>query len=337
LRLLRKMAHPFWRHPQAWALRPYEDEINKAKRRVIRDIIYSKRVDAHECPIPVKVYAAAEDNIVTRQSAQSVYPDADALPGDHNSVIQPDSRQHRSYKALKRNLELALAEPMPIGVKSRASIPGPIVNYLQAHPEFSLQYDIDVQKVSTSISSFTTAARYIYNSLESGDRVTAIDPFEMHGERPFFWVREGGYSYLRLNYEASLRGAEITRIFVVSRRNRIRYARILEGLRRLQALIGVRAGLVTYEQLPNDCRYEFAVFANKVVDLVTFDMFGTQIENWLLWSDAEITKFRGKADHITTLADIRSSYPPRPPATFDGVQEFAQGLRREIEDVFTGK
>jgi hypothetical protein len=301
---------------------------------VLHGIIYSKQVHTHECPIPIKVYAGSEDNIVTRESSRSVYPEATTLPGDHSSIIQPDSQQHRSYKALKRNLELALAEPMPISVAGNAA-PRPIADYLSDHPEFSLEHDIARQRVSTSITSFTSAASKIYESLTSGDRVTAIDPFTIYGERPYFWVREGSHShsYLRLNYEATRNGVEIIRVFVVSREEKIRYVRILEGLRQLQARIGVRAGVVTYEELPPDCRYEFAVFANRIVDLVTFDMFGNAIENCLLWSDTDVTKYREKADHIVRYAtDIDWDRSPQAQDSFEDVQAFAQALRTKIEN-----
>jgi hypothetical protein len=47
---------------------------------------------------------------VPAASAQSDYPDAAALPGDHSSIARPTSRQHRTYTTLRR---LILAESLP--------------------------------------------------------------------------------------------------------------------------------------------------------------------------------------------------------------------------------
>ncbi|WP_328678020.1 hypothetical protein [Streptomyces sp. NBC_00343] len=96
-------------HPQDKALRPLNSEVKDAQGIVINQVVHAGAVAEHTCPIPVTVFAGESDNIVTRASAQSVFPDAMVLPGDHFTIVRPDSVTHRSYTALRQRL-LALRE-----------------------------------------------------------------------------------------------------------------------------------------------------------------------------------------------------------------------------------
>ncbi|QOC93330.1 esterase/lipase family protein [Micromonospora craniellae] len=93
------------RHPQEADLRPLRATVLDAQRVVLRQIVH-----APQPTIRVKVYAGASDGVVPPASARSVFPDAGVLPGDHFSIIQPDSLEHRSYVVLRRAL-LALDDP----------------------------------------------------------------------------------------------------------------------------------------------------------------------------------------------------------------------------------
>ncbi|MEU3550041.1 esterase/lipase family protein [Streptomyces longwoodensis] len=95
------------RHPQEHQLRPLNEEVTNTRRTLMRDVIHAGVVTERTCPIPFSVYAGESDNIVPAASAQSDYPDAAALPGDHSTIARPTSRQHRTYTTLRR---LLLAE-----------------------------------------------------------------------------------------------------------------------------------------------------------------------------------------------------------------------------------
>jgi hypothetical protein len=67
-------------------------------------IVHASSIGADECHIPIVAFAGESDNIVTPASARSVFPDTGVLPGDHFTIIRPDSLNHRAYTALKKNL-----------------------------------------------------------------------------------------------------------------------------------------------------------------------------------------------------------------------------------------
>ncbi|MEV0986509.1 hypothetical protein [Streptomyces sp. NPDC049949] len=66
----------------------------------MRDVVHARAVTERTGRIPFSVYAGESDNIVPASSAQSDYPDAAALPGDHASIARPTSRQHRTCTTL---------------------------------------------------------------------------------------------------------------------------------------------------------------------------------------------------------------------------------------------
>ncbi|WP_443673248.1 effector-associated domain 2-containing protein [Micromonospora vinacea] len=109
-----------WRHPQERELRPLDQAISDAHRIVVNQIIHATAVTAATCLIPVVAYAGERDGVVTPASARSVFPEVGVLPGDHFSIIKPDSHGHRSYVALKRHLTEAhsmtdIPAPRPSG------------------------------------------------------------------------------------------------------------------------------------------------------------------------------------------------------------------------------
>lgn len=90
------------RHPQEKDLRPLNDQVSSTLRTVLRDVVHATAVTDRTCPIPVSVYAGESDGVVPRSSAQSVFPDSSALPGDHSSILKADSPRHRTFTALRR-------------------------------------------------------------------------------------------------------------------------------------------------------------------------------------------------------------------------------------------
>ena len=67
-------------------------------------------LDDRHCPIPIYVYSGRTDNIVIRQSAQSAFPYAEVLPGDHFSILVPDSPGSLTVPTLKRHILNAITD-----------------------------------------------------------------------------------------------------------------------------------------------------------------------------------------------------------------------------------
>lgn len=109
LLVLRRYAR-FWVNPQEQALRPFNEEIHDTRRIVHLQVVNATATTSSTAPIPIAVYAGNMDGIVPLSSAQDVFPEAAALPGDHSTIIRPDSPDHLSYLALRRHL-LQLVEP----------------------------------------------------------------------------------------------------------------------------------------------------------------------------------------------------------------------------------
>jgi pimeloyl-ACP methyl ester carboxylesterase len=101
-------------NPQESELRPFNEQITDTLAFVINNVVHAEAVSESSCPIPMIVYAGATDNIVRPASARSVFPDAAVLPGDHSTIVKPDSHEHRAYYALKKQLQAA-AEGGPRG------------------------------------------------------------------------------------------------------------------------------------------------------------------------------------------------------------------------------
>lgn len=103
----------FHSNPQENQLRPLNEQITNTRRFVINRVVHAQGVSESSCSIPIVVYAGETDSIVQPASALSVFRDVWVLPGDHFTIVQPNSRQHRVYKALKQQLQAAAADRGP--------------------------------------------------------------------------------------------------------------------------------------------------------------------------------------------------------------------------------
>lgn len=107
--LLARRRAMFWHHPQERELRPINESVGTAQQVVINRVVHAQRIASDQCPVLVHAYAGERDNIVKPASAKGVFPDTGVLPGDHFSIIQPDSTVHRSYLALKKDIIEAIS------------------------------------------------------------------------------------------------------------------------------------------------------------------------------------------------------------------------------------
>ncbi|MEU4170950.1 alpha/beta fold hydrolase [Streptomyces sp. NPDC026665] len=100
-------------HPQERDLRTLSEEIRDTHTAVIRDVVHASEPEPGKCPIQFNVFAATDDKIVPRASAQGTFPKVGALPGDHFSIINPTSPTHRSYTTLRQLLLETAADSDP--------------------------------------------------------------------------------------------------------------------------------------------------------------------------------------------------------------------------------
>ncbi|WP_193241493.1 alpha/beta fold hydrolase [Streptomyces phaeolivaceus] len=102
---VRPLRNAWWRsNPQVRALAPLDSEVKDAQRTVLRQVVEAPEVGPAMCPIPFWVFGGIEDNVVVRASAQGVFPRVFMLPGDHFSIIEPDSHKAPAYLALRERL-----------------------------------------------------------------------------------------------------------------------------------------------------------------------------------------------------------------------------------------
>ncbi|MEV7170452.1 alpha/beta fold hydrolase [Streptomyces sp. NPDC093224] len=94
------------KHPQERQLRPLNAMVAESHSSTINRVVHAGQITASSCPIPFRVYVGDSDNIVPAESARGVFPQSDisTLPGDHSSLIRPDTAAHRSFTTLRRDL-----------------------------------------------------------------------------------------------------------------------------------------------------------------------------------------------------------------------------------------
>ncbi|MDI5963266.1 alpha/beta hydrolase [Streptantibioticus silvisoli] len=112
------------RHPQESELRPLNEQVTETRRRVLHDVVHAARVTDRTCPIPFSVYAGDSDGVVPMASAQSVFRDTAALPGDHFGILRAVGAEHRTFTTLRRLLRETAAAPDPPGTAETSEVCG---------------------------------------------------------------------------------------------------------------------------------------------------------------------------------------------------------------------
>jgi pimeloyl-ACP methyl ester carboxylesterase len=112
-------------HPQVRALTPLNPDVKDAQRTVLDQIVYAQSVGASSCPIPFWVFGGDADNVVGRASAQGVFPRVFMLPGDHFSIIRPETLRDPVYVALRTHLLEVQQQADPAAPGTAASNPSP--------------------------------------------------------------------------------------------------------------------------------------------------------------------------------------------------------------------
>ena len=98
-------------HPQAGQLAVLGEDVRHSRQIVLNKVIYATQPDDYHCQIPVYAYSGRTDKVVLRQSAQSVFPSAEVLPGDHFSILDPDARGSATLDTIRRHIGASLKSP----------------------------------------------------------------------------------------------------------------------------------------------------------------------------------------------------------------------------------
>lgn len=93
-----------WGNAQERELRPLRSILLETQATVVNQVIHATGTSSSECPIPIRVYAGASDQIVPPATARGSFPFARTIPGDHFNIIQPASHRSDSYVAVKAAL-----------------------------------------------------------------------------------------------------------------------------------------------------------------------------------------------------------------------------------------
>jgi pimeloyl-ACP methyl ester carboxylesterase len=93
-----------WKHPQIEELRVLNKQVFEARQLVVERVVFADRIASDRCPIEITACVGEIDNIVRAETGKGVFRKTAIVPGDHFSLIQPDSHRHRSYLVLKNQL-----------------------------------------------------------------------------------------------------------------------------------------------------------------------------------------------------------------------------------------
>lgn len=100
------------RHPQARDLQALSKDVAEARRVVL-----------HRTEVPVHAYSGSSDNVVKRSSGQGAWRNVGSLPGDHFSILDPESPGSQTAPTLKSLLAKTFnADP---AARPTAEPPGP--------------------------------------------------------------------------------------------------------------------------------------------------------------------------------------------------------------------
>jgi len=197
-------------------------------------------------------------------------------------------------KTYRQEVEVATEAP-------RQVLPQPIAAYIRDYPEFLQKADIDAQCVRTSKESFFSVAKNILAIVPAGGEVFSTDNLNVGRAYTTYWFGEGLH-YLDLNFEAARRGVKVSRVFIVTKADFERHTNLLRELVSLQTLAGIRPYIAYYEELPDQCKREFVLFADKFVDEVHYDFRSEMvIDNYISWAPEKLEQFRVKMELIKSF------------------------------------
>ncbi len=113
-RRLREQLKRFWRSPQLEALEPLAADTQQTLDTVVHQIDQARRFDGGHCPVRIVACAGTDDEIVTPESAESVFRHKRTLSTkDHSTISRPEDEKDISYEVLRQELDAALETVLP--------------------------------------------------------------------------------------------------------------------------------------------------------------------------------------------------------------------------------
>jgi pimeloyl-ACP methyl ester carboxylesterase len=192
-------------NPQAKQLVVLDHEVGETRRTVLRQVVNATKIDDRNCPIPLYVYSGRTDNIVRRESAQSVFLDVGVLPGDHFSILDCDRPGYLTGQTVRSHLQEHLTPLRRAGGRSTigdsafrpqllrrlyVQRPDGRVFELQTIPNTTL-----VGEISSSVLNEYPSINFRDDDHQPGRTVTDL-------------IRPGG-KWIRLDSESSLHDADV--------------------------------------------------------------------------------------------------------------------------------
>jgi hypothetical protein len=96
------------RNFQERELRPLAQSVAETLRSFLQKFVFTTEAGPNQHPMRVTAYAGESDAIVPPASAHSVFKIIGILPGDHSTIIRPESRDDLRYKSLEHAIREAL-------------------------------------------------------------------------------------------------------------------------------------------------------------------------------------------------------------------------------------
>ncbi|NUS56582.1 MAG: alpha/beta fold hydrolase [Streptomycetaceae bacterium] len=147
LSTLRAATRWMLRNPQERGLQPLDERLAAMRRTVINRVVAAKEVSPTSCPIDIVAYLGETDGIVSPQSARGIFSRIGVLPGDHSTIVRPESAEDLVFVALRNHLlgdllrrdgdpterDRPASGPVPVPVSVPVPVPAPLTD----HDDFS--------------------------------------------------------------------------------------------------------------------------------------------------------------------------------------------------------
>lgn len=225
-----------------------------------------------------------------------------------------------------------------VGIDAESSSrPTWLDDYLEVYPEHNRPSDLAAGFVRTSAESFFLAARLMAREIPPGNSVWSTDNIRRSSKSSDtrldeYWFKEG-LKYLEIDFELVKRGVQVSRIFLLPRKDRRRLLESLSRIAILQAKCGISCYLAIVEDLPVPCRIDFAVFGDRYVDEVKYDIQGQSIiDNYIHWPPSKATEFAEKMGTIRNYARPIEIESVGVAATFDEIARWARSTQDDPDD-----
>ncbi len=217
---LRRLLGVFWKNAQVKQLEVFSRDVMETERHIATHVVNAGENGNWQWRLPVYSYGAASDRVVRARVARGNFTDGAVLPGDHFSVVRPDSRGHESYRVLRKHLlEAARALPLPaapVPPKDTGPVEVPPVERAPAPVPLPPGREPAWDPASVSVRPPTGTVRTKLHGSERHELIgTVLSP---SADRPRIHVLTGlgGSGKTRVAVEIALRAMKDRRVWWIS-------------------------------------------------------------------------------------------------------------------------